>query len=540
MGNGATRAASPKDRFTYRNELPSGEASRSRPTPASCAELCLLGKGDSWGFVMGWGTRRAGGDRLRRATLVRLAASCAAACLACLAGSASAAGYSLFDWGNNSNGQLGRGTTETLYSPMAVPGLTEVVGVSENVAHAVALLSDGTVVAWGSNEDGQLGDGTTEPSDVPVPVANLEHVTAVSVGGRFSLALLANGTVMAWGLGADGQLGDGNTESSVVPVPVSNLEGVVEISGGNLASLARLSNGTVMAWGGNPHGQLGDGSTESSDIPVSVEGLTGVTAISAGGGQSLALLAGGAVRAWGYNEFGELGNGTFTDSDVPTAVRGLEAGVSSISAGDEYNLALMSDGTLKGWGRNEYGELGNGQSGHKVRSDEPVPVSNLSEVKAASAGQYASLALLDDGDVAAWGGNEKGELGIGTGGKPKLSAVPILIPTLCNVAGVSAGDLSEFAYGEASPECPIPPVLSKLKPKSGSAAGGTTVTITGTGFTGATAVKFGDTLAKAFKVESSTTIEAESPAGTGKVDVTVTTGGGTSATSSKDRFTYKK
>jgi hypothetical protein len=77
-----------------------------------------------------------------------------------------------------------------------------------------------------------------------------------------------------------------------------------------------------------------------------------------------------------------------------------------------------------------------------------------------------------------------------------------------------------------------------VSPNSGPEAGGTTVTITGTNFTGASAVKFGSTNATSFTVNSTTSITAMSPAGTGTVDVTVTTSGGTSATSSADQFTY--
>ena len=84
------------------------------------------------------------------------------------------------------------------------------------------------------------------------------------------------------------------------------------------------------------------------------------------------------------------------------------------------------------------------------------------------------------------------------------------------------------------------PVVTKLAPKTGLAAGGTTVTITGSGLTGATAVSFGATAASSFKVNSSTSISAVSPAGTsGTVDVTVTTPAGTSASSSADHFKYK-
>jgi hypothetical protein len=84
------------------------------------------------------------------------------------------------------------------------------------------------------------------------------------------------------------------------------------------------------------------------------------------------------------------------------------------------------------------------------------------------------------------------------------------------------------------------PKVTKLSPKAGFAAGGTTVTITGSSFTGATAVKFGSTAAASFLVKSGTSITAVSPAGTsGYVDVTVTGPGGTSATNVEDLFKYK-
>ena len=83
-----------------------------------------------------------------------------------------------------------------------------------------------------------------------------------------------------------------------------------------------------------------------------------------------------------------------------------------------------------------------------------------------------------------------------------------------------------------------PPTVSSIKPATGSPNGGTSVTITGTGFTGATAVKFGTAEADSLSVNSATSITAVSPEGTGTVDVTVTTKGGTSAKVSADNFTY--
>ena len=82
------------------------------------------------------------------------------------------------------------------------------------------------------------------------------------------------------------------------------------------------------------------------------------------------------------------------------------------------------------------------------------------------------------------------------------------------------------------------PTVTGLSPTSGAVAGGTSVTLTGTGFTGATAVDFGTTAATNLTVVSGTTITADAPAGTGTVDVTVTTPAGTSATSPADQFSY--
>src|SRR4029077_5901692 len=83
-----------------------------------------------------------------------------------------------------------------------------------------------------------------------------------------------------------------------------------------------------------------------------------------------------------------------------------------------------------------------------------------------------------------------------------------------------------------------PPAVANVNPNTGPTQGGTSVTITGTNFSGATAVSFGSNAAASFTVNSATQITATSPAGIGTVDVTVTTPGGTSATSTADQFTY--
>ena len=342
------------------------------------------------------------------------------------------------------------------------------------------------VVAWGENEVGQLGDGNTAETSAPVAVPSLSEATALSIGRSFGLALLRPGTVMSWGENSWGQLGDGihtgpetchaayeaaagyTVGCSRTPIRVSGLSGVVSIAAGAQHSLALLSNGTVMAWGDNERGQLGDGSmsgpdhcyteqepTQCSTSPVPVSGLSEVTAIAAGQNYNLALLRNGTVMAWGSNGWGELGDGTSSwGDDVPAPVTGL-SGVTAIAAGGDSSLALLGNGTVMAWGANEFGQLGDGTL---TQSDVPVAVSGLSGVSAIAIGG-ASFALRDDGTVMAWGSNISGQLGDGTQTGPTecfplnfCSPTPVPVSELKGARAIAAGSqhtLALLSDGEA-------------------------------------------------------------------------------------------
>jgi alpha-tubulin suppressor-like RCC1 family protein len=478
--------------------------------------------------------RRMRGLRFR-ASAVGLAVLAAALIIAtCASGSS----YNALDWGDGQWGQLGDNCDGPFCNsdrPVSPIGLTEVTGVSvrgdPNGVHSLAALNDGTVMGWGSNYQGQLGYEPSPPPYgnfiiSPAPVPGVSEVKDVSAGGLYSLALLNNGTVMAWGANEFGQLGNGSTTGSYIPALVSGLSGVSAISAGTNHSLALLSNGTVVSWGANEFGQLGNGRTTGSDVPVAVSGLSGVTAVSSSGStgsgeHSLALLSNGTVMSWGANGSGQLGNGSTTGSDVPVAVNGL-SGVIAIAAGGEHSLALLNNGTVMAWGGNELGQLGNGST---TGSDVPVAVNGLSGVTAVSAGDFYSLALLSNAKLAGWGRNASGELGNGTF---TGTDVPVLDPGLNGVVGISAGTDTSLAYGNLTYTAPK---ITSAKPKMGPVTGGTTVKLTGSNFSGATAVTFGSTSAARFTVNSDTSITAVSPALTtaGVATLTVTTPqGGTS------------
>jgi hypothetical protein len=111
----------------------------------------------------------------------------------------------------------------------------------------------------------------------------------------------------------------------------------------------------------------------------------------------------------------------------------------------------------------------------------------------------------------------------------------VLVSKLSDAKGIAAGGQHSLAFGP-------PPTVASLKPNDGPISGGTTVTITGADFTGATAVKFGSTSASSFTVTSSTSITVVSPPGPGQVgsvDVTVTNTWGSSAISAADRFGFR-
>jgi IPT/TIG domain len=116
---------------------------------------------------------------------------------------------------------------------------------------------------------------------------------------------------------------------------------------------------------------------------------------------------------------------------------------------------------------------------------------------------------------------------------PGSGVVDVTVVTPTSTSATSSAD--QFTYIAATASAPT---VTGVSPNSGPAAGGTAVTITGSGFTGATAVDFGTTPATDVTMVNSTTITADSPAGSGGVDVTVITPAGTSATSAADQFTY--
>jgi len=319
-------------------------------------------------------------------------------------------------WGFNYYNQLGEGTIISRTTPVSVTVLTEGINaISGGGVHTCALTLAGGVKCWGWNSTGQLGDGTTITRVTPVDVAGLTNdVTAITTGWKHSCALTSFKGVKCWGWNEYGQLGDGTQITRTTPVDVVGLTtGVSAIAADEVHTCALTSNGGVKCWGLNDSGELGDGTTISRNIPVDVVGLTnGVSAIAVGQYQSCALTEAGAVKCWGWNYSGQLGNGTNVSSKLPVDVSGLASGVIAITAGMERACALTTSGGVKCWGRNYHGALGNGSSGN---SSVPVDVNGLTNgVIAIAAGGAHTCALTQVYTLKCWGYNSFGQLGDGT------------------------------------------------------------------------------------------------------------------------------
>lgn len=198
-------------------------------------------------------------------------------------------------WGYNGDGQLGDGSTTSSDTPVKVklPRHVTVKAVSAGCYHSLALDTKGQIVAWGNNSDGQLGNGTTTGSDRPLIIRfEIAHpvgtITQLSAGSFDSLALTSSGAVLAWGDNGDGQLGNGNTTSYPAPqfVKLPLHTKVRAIKPGGYYTMALTATGKILAWGLDADGELGNGRTTDSDLPVTVHLPSGMVATNIFAGSS--------------------------------------------------------------------------------------------------------------------------------------------------------------------------------------------------------------------------------------------------------------
>ncbi|WP_295782085.1 RCC1 domain-containing protein [uncultured Microbacterium sp.] len=264
-------------------------------------------------------------------------------------------------------------------------------------------------------------------------------ITKVAAGENHVLGLDDAGDVWAWGSHSSGQLGN-FTSDGATPQQVLFPGGAVitDIAAGKNHSLALDSNNNVWAWGANQLGQAGrDPRLAGGVIPLADKirrddgGPLRATAIAAGGDHSLAIDTDGRVRAWGDNEYGQVARGAGRWTSDATTVRladGSPLLATAVAAGTGHSLAIDTDHEVVGWGMNRLGQLGD-----DTFTNRDVPVkAQLADASALpatsiSAGGWASLAIAADDTVMAWGVGTTGQLGNGTR-LNQISPEPVTFP----------------------------------------------------------------------------------------------------------------
>jgi len=299
----------------------------------------------------------------------------------------------LMDWDGHSNSGLVFPVSPLdSVSPKAVPSLASIMKITAGSSHFLALMSDGTLWAWGDNSEGQLGDGTTSSRTAPVKVS-IADVIDISASGTNTIALKRDGTVWVWG--ADASI-DAIAGSASSPIKVSSLSNVVSVNASGNGAFVVKSDGTLWAWGFNANGRLGDGTNIDRTTPVQVVGLHNIVSFYDTGFTVYAVRADGSVYSWGYGAIGSVSdNSTVVSRYIPGLITGL-SGVAKVSVAsypvfikndmsvwtftsdgnskfvqvasyndaimsislDGANIVLKSSGSLSGWGDNNYSILG--------------------------------------------------------------------------------------------------------------------------------------------------------------------------------------
>jgi alpha-tubulin suppressor-like RCC1 family protein len=257
-------------------------------------------------------------------------------------GEARASGFAIdstgqgWSWGQGGDGSSCNGLEET-DTPAKVPGVTDAIAVQGGEQHVLWLLANGTVVACGNNVDGELGlPGSIREASTPLAVPGLSNVVEISAGQLQSLARTASGKVYGFGSNAEGQLCMSKSVKKLftpTEVPLPGAASDISAGGNHLSDGTSLMmvEGVPYGCGDDESGQVGDGQSTSKYAPtVASELLTlGLTRVVAAGEASMGISSSGEVYTWGSNVAGALGNGSERGFSLsPLAV---DAGAAEVS-----------------------------------------------------------------------------------------------------------------------------------------------------------------------------------------------------------------
>jgi len=308
----------------------------------------------------------------------------------------------MYVWGDNTFNQIGDGTTVTLRSQPVQIGTSSWSQVSSYGNHSLAIDINNKLYAWGDNTLGQVG----------VSSSPLQWTT---VNSYYTAQMIRNdGIVYAMGLNNGGQIGDSSVASRSSPVQVSGggswTQLVSGYDGTNFGyTLGIKTDGTLYAWGLNTSGILGDSTlatTVTRSSPVQV-GTSSWLSVSTMNNSVIAIRSDYTMWAWGKNDQGQLGQGDTASRSSP-----VQIGTSSwtqVSVGVSSAVAIKLDSTLFTWGLNTSGQLGDGTG---INKSSPVQVGVGNSYIQISGKSFSKFAIRNDYTLWSWGINTNGELGL--------------------------------------------------------------------------------------------------------------------------------
>lgn len=248
----------------------------------------------------------------------------------------------LYGWGYNYYGNIGVGTSgnNNAIIPFSVHiGNSTWTSIACGNDFTIAINSNGSLWGWGDNSQGQLGDGSTTFKTIPTQIGTSNSWQKVATGYFKGYAIKLDGTLWTWGINFLTQIGNSNNwqfitrdyaikndgtlwNISSTPYQIGSDNNWISISKNYQGNhqLALKSDGTLWAWGENGYGELGDGTNINREFPTQIGSNSNWSSISAGQRYSLALNSNGELWTWGLNSFGQLGDGSFNNKNTPTLI----------------------------------------------------------------------------------------------------------------------------------------------------------------------------------------------------------------------------
>jgi alpha-tubulin suppressor-like RCC1 family protein len=303
--------------------------------------------------------------------------------------------------------------------------------------HTMFLTHQGRVFTFGDNRYGQLGDGTNQDRFVPIEITQSfllnqdETITKLFSGWGHSAAISSKNKVFTWGRNDSGQLGnDSNThkdspQDMTKHFELSLNETIITMSLGWGHSAALTSNSRLMTWGKNDSGQLGDGTTDNTNIPIDITNKfrvleqDNIQKISLGSSHSGMLTSSGRIFMWGRNVYGQLGDGSANSKSLPTEITenvtlNTNEKILDLVLGWGHSSITTSSNRIFMWGFNQFGQLGN-----QTNEDTRIPIdispnyslSNHEDIESLQLGSNHSGFTTSQQILYIFGFNQFGQLG---------------------------------------------------------------------------------------------------------------------------------